>query len=97
MSPIQPSLAILIFILGKSPLLLAQGTQHHPPSGRVQLAINTDEAEAVLAILDKHNARAPITERAGSEKLAFMASDAAAKDRRAAGRIILGFPKPAIA
>jgi len=26
------------------------------------LAINTDEAEAVLAILDKHNARAPITD-----------------------------------
>ena len=62
MSPIQPSLAILIIILGASPLLSAQGTQHNPPSGRVQLALNTDEAEAVLAILDKHNARAPITD-----------------------------------
>jgi hypothetical protein len=62
MSPIQASLAILIFILGASPLLSAQCTQHRPPSGRVQLALNTDEAEVVLAILDKHNARAPTTD-----------------------------------
>jgi len=47
--------AIFILILGSLTVLYAQDAQTLP-AGRVQLRLNTDEAEAVLAIVDKRAA-----------------------------------------
>ena len=59
-SPVRLAHAILVSILGVFPMLHAQNVPPGAPPNRIQLALNTDEAEAVLAILDKRNAEATI-------------------------------------
>jgi hypothetical protein len=52
--PTSRSLAIILFlVLNLLPALIAQTTQPAPDDGRIQLKLNTDEADAVLAILEK--------------------------------------------
>ena len=53
--------AVLLSVLGMLPALGGQNTTSVAP-GRIQLTLNTDEAEAVLSILDKRSAGTPITD-----------------------------------
>jgi len=61
-SPVRLAIAILVSILGAFPMLRAQGAPRGATPNRIQLTLNTDEAEAVLAILDKRNAEVTITD-----------------------------------
>lgn len=61
MSIARPVVVILILIFGVSPVVQGQNTAVSA-SSRIELALNTDEAEAVLAILDKRNAGAAIAD-----------------------------------
>jgi hypothetical protein len=54
--------ASLILVLGLSSALLSQGTQPSTSSDRIHLALNTVEADAVLALLDKRAAGTAITD-----------------------------------
>jgi hypothetical protein len=54
--------ATLLLFLGISSALLAQDTQPNSSSDRIHLTLNTDEAEAVLTLLDKQAAGAAITD-----------------------------------
>jgi len=56
------SLMVLVFVLDVLSALLGQNTQPSAPLNRIQLTLNTDEAMAVLAILDKRAAEAAITD-----------------------------------
>jgi hypothetical protein len=61
--PTSRSLAIILFsLLSILPALLGQNTQPLPEAGRIQLSLNTDEADAVLAILQKRAAGATVTD-----------------------------------
>jgi hypothetical protein len=51
--PFQVLLPILVF---------GQATQSPAPASRIQLALNADEAESVLAILDKHSVKGNVTD-----------------------------------
>jgi len=62
MSTIRLVTTVLIFTLCLSTALQAQSTQPGSPPSRIQLTLNTDEAEAVLAILDKRTAGTAITD-----------------------------------
>jgi hypothetical protein len=53
--------AVLLFLAAISPALYGQNSQPGTQN-RIQLTFNTDEAEAVLAILDKHATASPVTD-----------------------------------
>lgn len=61
MSTSRSVIAVLVFVLGMMSALPGQNTQPGVPLNRVQLTLNTDQAEAVLAILDKRVAGTAIT------------------------------------
>ena len=61
--PMSRSLAIILFLpLSVLPALFGQDTQPVPDAGRIQLKLNTDEADAVLEILEKHAAGAAVAD-----------------------------------
>lgn len=61
--PTSRSLAIILCLtLSVLPALLGQDTQPVPDTGRIQLKLNTDEADAVLAILEKREAGAAVAD-----------------------------------
>ena len=62
MSTLRSLAVILFFVTGISNLLLSQEVQPLAASNRIQLQLNTDEADAVLAILDKRGAGTAVTD-----------------------------------
>src|SRR6202035_1767024 len=61
--PTSRSLAImLLLVLSILPALIGQDTQSVPDSARIQLTLNTDEANAVLAILERRAAGATVAD-----------------------------------
>jgi Putative zinc dependent peptidase (DUF5700) len=61
--PTSRSVAIILFLaISVLPSLLGQDTQPVPDAGRIEIKLNTDEADAVLAILDKRAAGAAIAD-----------------------------------
>jgi hypothetical protein len=61
--PVSRSLAVILFLpLSVLPALLGQDAQQVPDAGRIQLKLNTDEADAVLSILEKHAAGAAVAD-----------------------------------
>src|SRR5438445_7381761 len=61
MNPLRVCAGILVSVIGLVSALGGQNTTSVAP-GRIQLTLNTDEAEAVLSILDKRSAGTPITD-----------------------------------
>jgi hypothetical protein len=54
--------SVLLFLALITPVIHPQTTRVDAPSDRIELRFNTDEADAVLAILDMHAAASAITD-----------------------------------
>jgi len=62
MSTLRLLAFIPIFVLGVVSAVFGQDTQPAATANRIQLKLNTDEAEAVLTILDRRAAGVPVTD-----------------------------------